>query len=306
VDIISLLNVKALAAALTVTLGLLGIGGLIGRRVGNSAHWPMAGGAVMPVALAAGFLAGYAMQFPFPQGNADRPWYLDEAWKMASVVALGTGILLAVAHMVPKPLSVAVVVLLLAGVASISVRGPWLATEQRPAWEAYAPLAGALLVSMIAYILCLWPTWWDPRLWILGPLVMWACLAVAGVLVMTWVDQRLGRLLVMLAVLAGLAGVSGMPRPMRAIAAGAGPFLSVMFSVLVMLAYFYCQQNEVPALSNEVWLLLACAPLGAAVAWVPALRRRPWLCVLVAIGVTGAFLAATTTLAIRTAPPPMG
>ena len=292
-NVFSLLNVPALATALIAVVLLLAVSGLVGRAARRRVWWPAAGGALMPLVLGAGFLTFYLQQFPWPHGQDGRPWYLDEAWKMACVVAVGAAVVLAVVRLVPKGVGVAMLILLVVGVVGITVRGPWLANDERPAWDAYGFLAAALAASLALDLVCFWPVWREPLLRLVGPLVMWASLSAAGVLVM-------------LAVLAGLAAVAGLWRPWRVLVAASGPFLAVMFSSLVLLAYFYRPINDPPALPAPVWLLLAAGPGGAAWAWWAPLRRRPWLCTMLATGSTLLVEAVALFLASRTAPPPMG
>jgi hypothetical protein len=84
------------------------------------------------------------------------------------------------------------------------------------------------------------------------------------------------------------------------VVSGAATFLAVMFGVLTTLAAFYETPEVYP---RWIFLLFAAAPAGAAVGWVPALRRRPWLCVLVAVATAAGLLAPALVVGLRNMPP---
>jgi hypothetical protein len=287
------------AVALAAAFVLLLAGGLAIRPGG-----PLAGRlrrAVTPLALAAAFVAGYVTQFSFPHAKGDRPWYADEAWTTAVVVVLLAGPLIALARTLPKAAALAVLAALAAGATFLTVRGPWLVPAER-VWDGWPLFTASLAAALVLYVLAALPAGVDRGLWLAGPLVLWICTAAAAVVTLGWVDQRLGKMLIILAVLAGAAGVSGLWPRLRDLPTGAGVTLAVIFAPIMTLVAFYNEGFDGPILPRAALLLLAAAPLALAVAWVPALRRRPVAGTLAAAGLALAAVLPGVVLALRNAP----
>ncbi len=308
-DIASAVNLSAQITALCVALGVLILGCVAEVLCWRRSWWKRSRGTVMPLALAAGFVAGYWIMAPFPKGSPERPWYNDEAWKLVVVAVLMSGPLLALARVSPKWLSIPLMLILAAALTLLIVRGPWAVSKDRPDWPVWVNwriYAGSLAVGLCLYLVAIPPAGEggraaEMRIRLVGPVVMWACTSAAGVIVMMTFDLKLGRMFVMLAVLAGLEAVATLPRFSRAIAGGAGAFLAVMYASLLTLTAYYSQGGDWPLVRSAI-ILLGCAPLAAAVAWVPALQRRPWLCALIAFMLAGALLAPAAVIAKLYAP----
>ncbi len=264
--------VKMAAEALAVAIAVLAAGALAFRKI--KPLWR----ALMPLALAAGFIAGYALVFDFPHGTPNRPWYSDEAWKMAVVAVIAAGILLTIARMLPRNVGILVLATAAVAVTLIVVRTKW------DDWHYYA---AGLWAALLAYLVALIPSEREERLRFVAPVVLWLCATVAGVAVSACYDHlKCGRMLVLTAVLAGLAIVAGFIRPIRGIATGAGPFLAMTFGA-VMTYGIYSKPDELPL---TPFLLMALAPLAAGVAWIPPLHRRPGWCLMVAFAVAALLL----------------
>ena len=156
----------------------------------------------------------------FPHGTADRPWYSDEAWKMAVIAVIAAGLLLAIARMVSRGIGV----LILAGAAVVVTL-----IVVRTRWEDWYYYAASLWGALLAYLVAMIPADREELLSLVAPAVMWLCATVSGIAVTAMWDQlRCGRMLVLTAVLAGLAVVAGFVRPMRGVVTGAGPFLAAL------------------------------------------------------------------------------
>lgn len=270
-----------LGAALGVAL-LVMAAGVLGfwKMAGREKWWRV----VMPVALAGGFVAGYAAKLEFPA-----KWEA-EIWQWAVLAAAIAGVLLALAAALPRHAEVGVWIVLAAAAAFVTVRR--IPTQRL---DFFAALAGGLVL----YLAALWPVMREPRLWGVALAVMLACGFAAAGAVLPF-DPIPGQMLVLVTALAGLAAAAGIVRPLRGMVCGAGAFLAVMFGVLLTVAAF----DKCPELYPwKVFWLLGAAPLGIALAWVPWLRRRPWHCALAALLLAGAFLIPALLTAWKNAPP---
>jgi hypothetical protein len=273
--------------ALGVAAGVLAVGRLLLWKVADAERWL---GVIAPLALGAGFVAGYAMVLPFPRG------WTDEPWKMGVFVAGIAGVLLAVVEAIPRRgmwmASRAAVLLLLVGVVT------WLTVRR------FVPLgvyASAMVGGLMVYMAAAWPAVSERKLWALGPVVMLASGFAATFVTMRWVDlSTQGRMMVMVAALTGLALAMGVLPSMRGVARGATNFLAMMFGVMLVIVTRY-RGEDMP------WWIFAwfcCGPLAMGLGWGPALRRRPWLCVVLAGVLAAAIVAPAVVVAAKYAPVP--
>jgi hypothetical protein len=244
--------------------------------------------AIAPLALAAGFLAGYGAALEFP-----RTW-LAEAWKMGVVVAAVAGILLTIEAMLTRRgMWQGLRIGLLAALVAVAT---WLTVRRFTTHQTYyaVALAGGLVIHLANLH---GPLRDERRLWAIGPLVMLiSCMAVTLV-TLAWVDlNTMGRMIVTTTALAGLALGAGVTK-LPALARGSGPFLVVMFGVMLTIIARY------RGASIPWWIFawLGAAPLAIAVAWIPALRKRPGLCVLVALIVALAIVTPAVIVAMTRA-----
>jgi hypothetical protein len=182
----------------------------------------------------------------------------------------------------------------------VLVRGPWFATEARPPWEGWGYFAGFIAILMIAYAAAFEPLFSERRLWLVGLLVMWACASLAGVSVMVVFAQSVGRMFVFLAVMAGLAVMASLLPALRAGANGATLLLAALYAAAMGIASFYHRSAEWP-MGVAGFLMLAAMPLAGAAAWIPPLRRRPWACLGVSLGVVALLATPAMLAAMKTA-----
>jgi hypothetical protein len=152
---------------------------------------------------------------------------------------------------------------------------------------------------LILYLAAYRPVAGEGRLWMVGTGVMLGCCVAAVAMLMPF-ELNHGRLLFVLTALVGLSFVAGFAPPLRMMAAGGAALPAVVFAVLATTAAFYMVPDTYP---RSVFWWLAAAPLGAGVAWVPWLRKRPWRCLLAALGATAAILAPAIVIAVKNAPP---
>jgi hypothetical protein len=241
-------------------------------------------GAVMPVALAAGFCSGYAKLFDIPV-----TWD-DEIWKWTVVSAALAGVLLAVGAILPREAS-----WFAWGFLAVTVA--WMTARRIPESREYfmAALGGGLILYVGAFCGAVR----EAGTRAVGPLIMLLC-GMAGVGLVMPFEMNMGRMFFVLTALAGLCVVTGVARPLRSMAAGGTAFVAVMFGVLVTLAAVYMAPETYP---RSVFWWMAAAPLGMAVAWAPWLRKRPWWCAIAAVAVTGALLVPAIVIAMKNAPP---
>jgi hypothetical protein len=303
-DFGSILNVKAMGIGIAcagVGMALVAAGEFL---LGRKGAWKLGALALVPLALGAGFVAHHAAAFEFPKSADGRPWYLDQMWKMPVIAAMLAAVLLAIARILPQWISLIPLGLAIAGATLLCVRGPWVANEAFPAWEHWPLYAAGLAGGLVAYFACAWPVWRDPRLWAVGILSIWAGLSGTAVAFLTTFEQRLGRMLVLAAILAGIAAAAGILPRMRSLVGAAVPFLAVVLGTVLCVGCFYDLSYPEPPMVARAVFLLACAPLGMGIAWIPALRRRPWTCAILAVALACGLAAAGTALALLNAPPP--
>jgi len=267
----------AVGVALALALGVMGLGFLV--------LWKRAERyAVMPMALAAGFVAGYAKLFDLPA-----KWD-DEIWKWVVVSAVVAGVLLTIGNLLPRKFEWLAWVVMAVGVSCLTGR-----RIREDSGYYMAALGGGLVLYLAAY----WPVARDARLRRVWPVMMLMCGVAAVALVMPF-ELNHGRMFFVLTALAGLSVAAGFLRPIGRMVAGGGVFPAVIFAVLTTTAAFYMVPDTYP---RSVFFWLGAAPLGAGVAWVPWLKRRPWRCAIAATAVAGALLVPAIVIAINNAPP---
>ena len=263
----------AILATLGAALTILLMGALLlrGPRLSN---WRAA---LMPLALGSGFAVGYVILFDLPKSVADLPW------KMSLFIAALAGVFLAAARVTPKVVAAAIAAALIAGATWLLVRKSW--------GDDWPYCSAALITGLVLYLFCLLPVAYHEEMWLMGPVIMWICFTAASGPTLTGIDQTLGRMLILLACLAGLAAVAGIFPPLRLAAANSGPFLSIMYASILLLALIYNPGfPESPTIPLKAFILLACGPLPAAISWLPVSRKHPWWCLLAATIIAAAFV----------------
>ncbi len=303
-DLGPILNIKAMSIGAACAGGGLAILGAGEFFLGKNKAWQTIAPALVPLALGVGFAAHYAAAFDFPKGEDGRPWYLDQMWKMPVVAAMLAAVLVALARIVPKWIGLVPLALAIACTTLLCVRGPWVANPDFPAWQHWPLYAAGLAGGLILYFACAWPVWRDPRLWAVGLLPLWAGLSGAAVTFLTTFEQRLGRMLVLAAILAGMAGVMAIFSRMRSFVGAAVAFLAVVLGTVTSVGCFYNLSYAEPPIVPRAIFLLVCAPLAMGIAWIPALRRRPWACAILATAIACGLAAAGTAVALLNAPSP--
>jgi len=138
------------------------------------------------------------------------------------------------------------------------------------------------------------------KLWLVPAGVMWVASSAAGVSVMLAFDMAAGRMFVYLAVMAGVAIVAGIWKRWREAATWAGVLIAAVYGGAWVSAAFFDRGVEW-ALPQAAMGMLAAGPVAAAVAWVPLLRKRPWVCVGVAMGVAVLLVAPAVIVAANAA-----
>lgn len=301
-DFAELLNVKALATGGACAAGGLSVAIVSEFTKRKSLQWLAP--ALIPLALGAGFVAHHAMAFPFPKGTEDRPWYLDEIWKMTVVAGMVAAVLVAIARILPKWADWIPLVLVAAATTLLCVCGPWVANNLKPAWEYWTGFALGISGCLLAYFAAAWPIWRDPRNWAVGIVPLWICLSATAVVFLSIVEQSVGRILVMGAILAGMTGVMALIPRMRPALGAAIPFLATVLVAAAGVGIFYDLNFPEPPIVRRALFWLACAPLGMAISWLPMLRKKPWACAALASAITLALAATGTAIAMLNAPPP--
>jgi hypothetical protein len=305
-DFAELLNVKALAAGGACAAGSLAGAVFLEFTLGKRESWKRVAAALVPLSLGAGFVVHHAVAFPFPKGTWDRPWYLDEIWKMTVVAGMIAAALVAIARVLPRWADWIPLVVLAMATALICVRGPWVANEAKPAWESWQSFALGIGGCLLAYFACAWPIWRDPRNWGAGIIPLWISLSATAVVFLSTFEQRIGRILVMGAILAGMAGVlAAIPR-MRPMAGAAIPFLAALLAAAAGIGAYYDLSPAFaePPIVPRALYWLACAPLGMGISWLPMLRKKPWACAALASAIALGLAATGTAVAMLNAPPP--
>ncbi len=273
----ALLLAKGIAAAVGLGL-LLIIGGSLLLRKKNPALRCGLG----TLAAALGFVAGSLVFWGWP-GT-----WPAEAWQMPVIDALAAALLLTPAAMTRRlwrwPLLAAAVCLLTA----LTVR------EKLTPRELFIP---AIAGAMALYLLALQPAVRNARLWLTATAPLFLSTFAAVLAVMLYVDQNTGRMLILLCALSGMLIGSGVIPPLRDAGRGGAEVIALLFATVLALAAFYNY-----ALPNAVFILLAIAPLGSAITWIPALQKRPWTSALLAIIATLAIIAPALWIAVKNAP----
>jgi hypothetical protein len=116
---------------------------------------------------------------------------------------------------------------------------------------------------------------------------------------MAWIDLNTqGRMAVMATALAGAGLAAGCVPSLRGAARGSGLFAVVMLATLLVILARYGKATF------PWWLFawLGAAAAGMGVAWIPALRRRPWTCALLAGSITLLITVPALIVATKIAP----
>jgi hypothetical protein len=272
-----ILMAKGVGAAVSVGLLLVVIGPLLFRK--PSGPWRMSAGVL---AVTIGFLAGALVFWGWPG------FWPAEAWQMAYLDALVLAIL-GVASTINGPaLRWSAVLLAIAAVTAITVR------EKLTPRDIFLPL---MPTAMLLYTFTLHPSVREPRLWLTAGASLFLSIFAAVLVVMLYVDQNTGRMLILLCAMAGVLIGAGAIRPLRDAVRGGVTVLAILFAAVLGLAAFYNY-----ALPATVFVLIACGPTAAATAWLPWLRRRPLTAAIVTILTTLAITIPAVLFAIKNAP----
>lgn len=303
-DLKEALQLAALAWTLAVAIDVLAVGAWFDALVRKPALSHITRTGLVPLALASGLLVGFTLALGWPgagaAGGAGRPWYQGEARQMIAPAAIAAGLLVPILALLPRwPRWIAWGILTLA-LALLLVRGPWFATDARPPWEGWGYFAAFIALLMVAFGAAFEPLFKEKRLWLVGLLVMWASSSLAGISVMVVFAQSVGRMFVFLAVMAGLAVLTCLLPSLRAGANGATLLLAALYAAAMGIAAFYHRSAEWP-MGVAGFLMLAAAPLSAAAAWIPPLRRRPWACLVTSLGVIALLATPAMLAAMKTA-----
>jgi hypothetical protein len=287
-----------LGTTLGVALGIMAIATAALWKIKSRQHWLAA---ISPLALGAGFVAGYAVQLDLP-----REWN-DEAWKMIIVLGGIAGVLLAAAQVMPaRGIGRAIAAVILATAVGLitwyTVRkftppaGLFWADHARMfRMEWIASLAGWLAAVLLAGQ----PAMRQPRLWAIAPLIILLCASAGVIIGEGWVDKRIPWTLMILAALAGLSLAAGLVRPSRGHASGAAAFLAVMFGAIWSFITYY-NESTIP---TWAFAWFGAAPLAMAPAWIPPLQKRPRLCTALCLLAALAILIPAIIVIVKFAPP---
>jgi hypothetical protein len=255
-------------------------------------------------AVGAGIVVAYYLNSGWSGGKGERAWWEGEARQMLAPAAALATLLVLLMRGLPQVARWVVWAVLAVGMTLLVVRGPWMGTESRPAWEGWATFAGGLLGLLALYAAALAPSTGEreAKLWLVPLGVLWVASSAAGICVMLAFDMVAGRMFVYLAVMAGVAIVAGIWRRLRDGAAWAGLLLAAVYAAAWTSAAFFDSNNDW-VLSKAAMGLLAAAPAAGGLAWIPALRRRPWACVTVAVGLAILLVVPALVMAGKAAPP---
>ena len=255
---------------------------------------------VVPAAVGLGIVVAYALTAGWSGGKGERPWWQGEARQMLIVAAAVSALLVGIMCQVRGWAKWVLWVVLGIAMMLVVVRGPWMGM----AWEGWAGLAACVPALFLVYGMALAGVIRGgtsvERLWLVPLGVMWVTTAAAGVSVMPVFDMAAGQMFVYLAVMAGLAIVAGIWKRWRASAAWAGVLIAAVYAGAWTSAAFFDRGADW-ALPQAALGLLAAGPVGTAVSWVPGLRRRPWLCVFLAMGLAAMLVAPAVIVAANAA-----
>lgn len=274
---------KTVSIALLAAAGAVAVITLLAALVLRNAG-PERQAAVMPLALAAGFLLGYVEFFDLP-----RKW-IPELWQTTVFVAILAGGLSSVALVIPRaliagPLRIFVVLCCtLVSVVGKHAQIPW-------------QFFGELIAIQVVTIYALRPLARSPAPVSGVPLAFGLACAAAAFVDGYVQDFNLARLFIVLGVMMAVSAGFGMLSLTAPFVRGAISFPTVLFAVMVAIAAFYLD-----TLPHYTFILLAGAPLAACLGYVPALQRRKWWCLGAVAALAVACLIPAVIVAVRHAP----
>ncbi|HUO10855.1 MAG TPA: hypothetical protein VM008_21315 [Phycisphaerae bacterium] len=273
----AILMAKGIAAAVGLGLVLIVTGSLLLRKKTPA----LRAGLGAPGAML-GFVAGSLVFWGWPG------IWPAEAWQMPVIDAIAAAVLVTPAAMMRRIWRWPLLVVGLCIITALTVR------EKLTPRELFIP---AMAGAMALYLLALQPAVRVARLWLtaIGPLFLSTFGAV--LVVMLYVDQNSGRMLILLCAMSGMLIGSGAIPPLRDAGRGGIEATALLYAAVLALAAFYNY-----ALPNPVFILLAIAPLGSVAGWIPGLNKRPWISAVVAMIITLAIVAPAIWIAVKNAP----